>query len=90
MLLDALRATERSVGELALELGVTLANVSQHLAVLRNAGLVQARRTGQTVHYSLAEPLIVDACDIVGRIVSQRLARHAQPTRSAQASRISR
>lgn len=74
MLLEALRSTERSVGELASELGVTLPNASQHLAVLRGAGLVEARRTGQMVRYSLAEPSIVDACDIVSGIVARRLA----------------
>jgi ArsR family transcriptional regulator len=88
MLLDALRATERSVGELAREIGVTLPNASQHLAVLRNTGLVEARRKGQTVHYSLAEPLIVDACDIVSRIVSRRLAGKSQSTQSAHTSQI--
>jgi len=79
MLLEALRTTERSVGELASELGVALPNVSQHLAVLRGAGIVEARRTGQTVRYSLAEPSIVDACDLVGGIVARRLAGRPQP-----------
>ena len=82
MLLDALRTGEQSVGELASELGVTLPNVSQHLAVLRHAGLVEARRTGQTVRYSLAEPSILDACDVVSGIVSRRLADDARPVRS--------
>jgi ArsR family transcriptional regulator len=74
MLLEALRAGDRSVGELADVLGATLPNVSQHLAVLRAAGLVESRRTGQTVRYSLAEPSILEACDIVGGIVARRQA----------------
>jgi ArsR family transcriptional regulator len=73
MLLDALRASDRSVGELADELGVTLPNASQHLALLRAAGLVESRRTGRTVRYSLAEPSILQACDVVGGIVARRL-----------------
>lgn len=73
MIMQALRSGERSVGELAEMVGMTLPNASQHLSVLRHAGLVTARREGTTVHYSLLEPRIVDACDIVHRIVIDRL-----------------
>lgn len=75
MLLDVLREGERSVGELAEELGCTLANASQHLAVLRSAGLVETRREGTTIRYRLAEPEIVEACDVIHRIVGRRLTR---------------
>jgi len=73
MLLDALRGSERSVGELADAIGVALPNASQHLAVLRAAGLVDAKRTGTIVRYRLAEPAIVEACDVIDRIVSRRM-----------------
>jgi ArsR family transcriptional regulator, virulence genes transcriptional regulator len=74
MLLDVLRDGERSVGDLADELGCNLANASQHLAVLRTAGLVDTRRVGTTVLYSLAEPELIEACDVIHRIVGRRLA----------------
>lgn len=74
MLIDALRAGERSVGELAHEIGVAFPNASQHLAVLRNAGLVESHRAGTTVLYRLAEPEIVEACDVIHRIVGRRMA----------------
>jgi ArsR family transcriptional regulator len=88
MLLEALRSTERSVGELASELGVAVPNVSQHLAVLRGVGLVAARRTGQTVRYSLVEPSIVVACDIVSGIVARRLTGRSQPPVSSPATTL--
>ncbi len=72
MLLDALRDGEASVSELAQRLGVTLANASQHLRVMRHAGLVAHRRAGTTVYYAIAEPAILEACDIVDRIVRGR------------------
>ena len=75
MLLSALRVSERSVGELAATIGVALPNASQHLAVLRAAGLVEGRRVGTTVVYRLAEPAITDACDIISTIVARRLGR---------------
>lgn len=74
MILDALRHGDRSVGQLADAVGVALPNASQHLAVMRNAGLVEGRRAGTTIVYRLAEPTIVDACDIVHRIAERRLA----------------
>lgn len=74
MLLDVLRDGEHSVGDLAEELGCSLANASQHLAVLRTAGLVDTRRSGTTILYSLAEPELVEACDVIHRIVGRRLA----------------
>ena len=74
MLLDVLREGEHSVGDLAEELGCNLANASQHLAVLRTAGLVDTRRSGTTILYTLAEPELVEACDVIHRIVGRRLA----------------
>jgi ArsR family transcriptional regulator, virulence genes transcriptional regulator len=79
MLLTALRAGDRSVGELALAIGVSLPNASQHLAVLRTAGLIEGRRIGTTVLYRLAEPAIADACDIISAIVARRLQRAVSP-----------
>ena len=75
MLIDALRPGERSVGELADIVGLNLANASQHLAVLRHAGLVDTRRAGTSIHYRLSESDLVDACDIIDRIARRRLDR---------------
>ena len=79
MLIEQLHEGERSVGDLASRLGCTMANASQHLAVLRSAGLVDTRRDGTTILYRLAEPEIVDACRIVQRIVERRM----RPSRPA-------
>jgi DNA-binding transcriptional ArsR family regulator len=79
MLINALRSGDRSVGELAATIGIALPNASQHLAVLRSAGLVEGHRVGTTVRYRLAEPRIVEACDIIDSIVQRR----AQPGRQA-------
>ena len=71
-LLHQLRDGERAAGALATDLGCTLANASQHLAVLRHAGLVTSRRAGTSIHYRLAAPEILDACDAVSRLAQHR------------------
>ena len=82
-LLDALRAGDRSVGDLAGTIGATLANTSQHLAVMRSAGLVESTREGTTIRYRIAEPAISEACDIVGGIIERRIGRRTPATVAA-------
>jgi rhodanese-related sulfurtransferase len=53
-LVDVLAQAERSVEELAAEIGQSVANTSQHLQFLLRAGLVRTRRVGPRVFYSLA------------------------------------
>jgi DNA-binding transcriptional ArsR family regulator len=71
-LLHQLRDGERTAGSLATDLGCTPANASQHLAVLRHAGLVASRRDGTSIHYRLAVPEILEACDTVTRLAGMR------------------
>ena len=69
-----LEGGERSVNDLALNLGARPSTVSQHLAILRHHGLVQARREGRVIFYALAYPEILDACGIVHGILIKQLA----------------
>lgn len=55
MVLCLLSEGERSVGELNEQLAISQSALSQHLAVLRDDGLVQTRRDAQTIYYALAE-----------------------------------
>ena len=56
---------ECSVQEIADATGTTMANASQHLARLRDSGVVQRRRIGKTVRYSIADPTIEALCATV-------------------------
>lgn len=49
-------AGEMSVGALAEAVGLSQSALSQHLALMRDQGLVAFRREGQTLHYSIADP----------------------------------
>jgi rhodanese-related sulfurtransferase len=57
-LVDVLAQGERSVEELAEEIGQSVANTSQHLQRLLRSGLVKSRREGTRVHYSLSSPAV--------------------------------
>ena len=75
MIVHLLREGERSVGEIVSETGLPQANVSQHLANLRKHGVVLNRREGSNVYYSLASPLIGQACDLVQKVLEDQLSR---------------
>jgi rhodanese-related sulfurtransferase len=59
---------------LARQLGLSVANTSQHLQVLRQAGLVATRREGTSVHYRLAAPEVFELWRALRTLASSRLA----------------
>ena len=66
--LESLAGGEASVGELATRVSCQVPNMSQHLAVLRAAGLVTTRRDGSTVYYRLADPRVLAAYRLIQSI----------------------
>ena len=73
-LLDVLANGERAVEALAGEVGLSVANTSQHLQVLRRAGLVVTRREGTSVHYRLASPEVFELWRALRALAAARLA----------------
>ena len=65
----------REVGRLAAEMSISQPNVSQHLALMRSAGLVEAEREGREVRYRLSDPEIICACETMRGVLVRRLAR---------------
>jgi len=63
--LECLSRGERSVSDLSREASCHVPNMSQHLAVLRAAGLVTSRREGNTVLYRLSDPRILEAYQLI-------------------------
>jgi len=76
-MLHLLAEEPREVNRLARELDISQPNASQHLSVMRAAGLVEAERDGREVLYRLADPDVIVACDQMARIMRRRLARMA-------------
>jgi len=73
-LLDVLANGERTVDALAGEVGLSAANTSQHLQILRQAGLVSSRREGTSVHYRLAAPEVFELWRTLRTLAASRLA----------------
>jgi DNA-binding transcriptional ArsR family regulator len=64
-ILEHLRDGEKSAGEVLEALGLEQSNGSQHLAVLRNRGIVVARREGANVVYSVRDPMLYKILDLL-------------------------
>ena len=61
------------MGELLPEIGIESSNLSQQLGVLRRAGVVDARKDGNTVIYSIASPDIADLLTIARKVLTRML-----------------
>lgn len=70
-LLELLAQSDRTVESLATETGLSIANASQHLVALRDAGLVESRKDGLYVHSRLADPAVLDLTRAL-RVVAER------------------
>ena len=77
-ILHALARGPIEVGRLADTIGASQPNVSQHLAVLRGVGIVEAERDGREVRYRLADPDVMTACRIMRGVLERRLTRLAE------------
>jgi ArsR family transcriptional regulator len=77
-LINALRGGEKRVNELVAIVGIPKANVSQHLSFLRHKGLVEARKEGVSIYYSLADPRILEACSIMKEVLVGQMKRSSK------------
>jgi DNA-binding transcriptional ArsR family regulator len=72
-IIDTLRTREMSVTELAVALDISQSNLSQHLALMRQRGILTTRRKGLNVFYSLSNPKITQACDLMRQVLLEYL-----------------
>ena len=87
-ILSLLKDGESSVSALIDRVNINKANMSQHLSVLKQKGLVLTRREGTTIYYRLASPRISEACSIMRDVLRETLQekeRLAQQMRMAAA-----
>jgi DNA-binding transcriptional ArsR family regulator/rhodanese-related sulfurtransferase len=72
--LELLAQGERTVESLAREIGLSLANASQHLQALKHAALVESRKDGLFVYYRLADPDVFELSKVIRSVAERRLA----------------
>jgi DNA-binding transcriptional ArsR family regulator len=85
-ILDLLREGERSVTDLAEQLGAGQQNVSKHLGVLHRAGVITRRRQGNFVYYSILDAGVFELCDTVCGGLQQRVESLRRVVAGARAS----
>ena len=81
LIIAELTKGERSVSQLVERLGLRQANVSKHLAVMRERGLVRSRREGPAVYYTLSDPRIFEAIKLLMQVQADQLERQGSLTR---------
>lgn len=81
-ILNLLKGGELSVGEMVEALNVPKANLSQHLAVMRHKRILETRREGTTIYYSIALPRIIEACGIMREVLMESLKGQEEFSRS--------
>lgn len=73
-IVDLLSGRERAVSDVSRDLGLAQATTSQHLAIMRKAGVLEKRKEGNRVYYRLADPKIAAACGVMSEAVVDLLA----------------
>lgn len=77
-IIQSLQDGEKNVSELVAAVGSTQPNVSKHLRILQDAGIVGRRQDGNNVYCFIADESVLDLCDAVCSSVGARLARDAK------------
>lgn len=85
-ILDLLGGGERSTAQLLQALGVNKVNLSQHMALLKRAELVETLRSGRAASYRLSFDEIKDACGLIRDVLAARLRQGTRLARSLKRS----
>jgi ArsR family transcriptional regulator, virulence genes transcriptional regulator len=73
MIIDLLQNGEQTVSDLEKAIGARQATLSQHLAVLRDKGVVIDRRAGQKIYYQISNPKILQACRLMREVLMEQI-----------------
>ena len=82
-ILDCLRNKDMTVNEMVKKTGISQANLSQHLAILRAKGIVSTVRQGIHVSYSLSNSKIIQAFDLISEVLRDSLNAQSRTVKSA-------
>ncbi len=77
-ILESLHRGERSVTDIADEVGASITTVSQHLRLLRDKHVVVTRKDAQSVYYHLRDPRMIDACTLIRSVLVDGMKSHGE------------
>ena len=83
-LVQLLRDEPKNVNDLVQLTGQSQATVSQHLPILKKAGVINSERHGQEVYYQIANPKIVSVCDLMRQVLVEQAAHRADAMKDIQ------
>jgi ArsR family transcriptional regulator, virulence genes transcriptional regulator len=72
-ILDLLGKGDKIVGDMQKELGISKANMSQHISVLKGAGVITVRRDGKQFYCSLTIPEVKQACQLIHNVLRAQI-----------------
>lgn len=72
-IINTLKEKERSASELIAKTGLSKANLSQHMSILRSKGVIVTRKEGLNVYYRIANPKIIQACNLMREVLLEQL-----------------
>ena len=76
--IDILRDSEMSVGDLTEKLGLSIGNLSQHLAMMKERHILLTRKDGNVVYYRIANPRLLQAFDLLREILFEQIRQDAE------------
>lgn len=78
IIIDQLGSGEKNVSEMEQLTGIRQATLSQHLAVLREKGIVVTKRQGQSIIYNISNPKILKACQLMREVLLERIEQNSR------------
>jgi ArsR family transcriptional regulator len=90
MILQELGESEKSVSDIAQAVGTTQPNVSKHLKLLLDTGLLARRQAGNIVYYSVADRAIFDICNMICDSLRARICEKADAIAMGEIGKTSR
>jgi ArsR family transcriptional regulator len=72
-ILSILRNKEMTASDLIESIGLSKANLSQHMSILKSKGVVLTRREGVNIYYRISNPKIIQACDLMREVLLEQL-----------------
>ena len=72
-ILNTLRDKEMTASELIEKIGLSKANLSQHMSILKSKGVILTRREGVNIYYHISSGKIIQACDLMREVLLEQL-----------------